>query len=106
MLQAHVLPALAAIVRTIDAVTVRDGALAVVLTGTDPDDVGVFGIDGDCADGVGAFAVEDGSKCCAVILGLPHAATGDADEIAGAIVRVDSDSGHASGDHGRADGAE
>src|SRR5262249_12278941 len=51
--QADVAPGLAAVVGAVDAVAVADAALAVVLAGADPDDLGVPRVEGDGADGVG-----------------------------------------------------
>ena len=59
-LEADVLPALAAVIGAVDAVTVADAALAIVLPCTDPDDIRILRIDGDTADGIGSFAVERG----------------------------------------------
>ena len=52
LLEAHLLPAFAAVVRAVDAVAVADAALAVVLPGADPDNVRVFLVQDDDADGV------------------------------------------------------
>src|SRR5207253_7121363 len=58
--EADVLPRLAAVVGAVDAVAIADATLAVVLAAADPDGLGVFGVEGDGADGVGALAVEEG----------------------------------------------
>src|SRR5207244_9479469 len=50
LLEAHLLPAFAAVVRAVDAVAVADAALAVVLPGADPDNVRVFLVQDDDAD--------------------------------------------------------
>src|SRR5205823_1748508 len=57
-LQSDALPALAAVERLVHAVAVADGALAVLLAGTDPDRVGVFRIERDVADGIRPLIVE------------------------------------------------
>src|SRR5205807_10258287 len=72
-LETQVLPALAAVVGTVDAVAIADAALAVVLAGADPDDVRILGIEDDGADRVGAFVVEDGRPGDAGVVGFPDA---------------------------------
>jgi hypothetical protein len=79
--EAHVLPALAAVVGAIDAVAVTDRTLTVVLASADPDDVAVPGVEGDAADGVGALLVEDSRPGSAGVGGLPDAAAGDGDVV-------------------------
>ena len=49
-LQTHILPALAAIDRLVNAVAETDAPLALVLAGADPDYVGIVGIDTHAAD--------------------------------------------------------
>ena len=79
LLQAHVLPDLAAVVGAVDAVAVADAALAVVLAGADPDDVRVLRDRGRRADRIRAFVVEDRRPGGAGVGGLPDAARGDGD---------------------------
>src|SRR5438105_2547298 len=58
LLEAHVLPSLAAVGRFVDAVAVGDRVARVRLSGADPDDVLVRRGDADIADGDGALLVE------------------------------------------------
>src|SRR5262249_31639420 len=76
LLEAEVLPGLAAVVGAINAVAVADAALAVVLAGADPDDVGVLRVEDDAADRVRALVVEDRRPGGAGVGGLPDAAGG------------------------------
>src|SRR5262249_24583528 len=73
LFEAHLLPRFAGVVGAVDAVAETDAALAVVLAGADPDDVGVLRVEDDLADGVGAFVVKDGTPGGAGIGRLPHA---------------------------------
>ncbi len=79
LLENHLLPRLAAVERAIDTVAVGDAALVVVLAGADPDDVGVLRVDGQGADRVGAFAVENRCPGRAGVGRLPDAARGRSD---------------------------
>ena len=76
LLEPHALPRLAAVERAVEAVAVGDAALVVVLAGADPDDVGVLRVDGQGADRIGAFAVEDRRPGGAGVGRLPDAAGG------------------------------
>ena len=90
-LEAHVLPALAAVLALVDAVAVADAALRVVLAGAHPDDVRVRRVDRDAADRVGPLAVEDGRPGRPAVLGLPDAARGHGQEPPLLVGRVDRD---------------
>src|ERR1051326_8622877 len=74
MLEAEVLPALAAIFGAIDAITPGHAALAVALAGAHPDDIGIMRIEHDSADGVRAFVVKHRLPSDAIVQGLPQAA--------------------------------
>src|SRR5579859_632238 len=71
-LQAHVRPALAAILGAIDAIPITDATLAVALAASYPHHAGIFGIEHNRADGIAAFTVEHWSPGDSVVLGLPH----------------------------------
>src|SRR5262249_15913030 len=104
--QADVAPGLAAVVGAVDAVAVADAALAVVLAGADPDDLGVPRVEGDGADGVGAFVFEDGRPGGAGVGGLPDPAGGGRDVPGGAVLGVDGQGGDTARGEGGADGAQ
>ncbi len=70
-LQSHIFPALASIFAFINAVSVGYAALVVVLPGPYPDHIGVVGIQGNAADGIGTQVVEDRLKRSAAVAGLP-----------------------------------
>src|SRR5262249_6728781 len=106
VLEADVLPGLAAVVGAVDAVAVGDAALAVVLPRTDPDDVRVLRVEGDVADRVGALVVEDRRPAGAGVGRLPDAARGGGDVVMAAVFRVDREADDASGGDGRPDGTQ
>src|SRR5262249_35931053 len=106
LLEADVLPALATVVGAVQPVAVADAALAVVLAGADPDDLGAFRVEGEGADGVGALVVEDGGPGGAGVDGLPDAAGGGGGEVAAAVGGVDGEGGDAPGGEGRPEGAQ
>ena len=49
-LETHVAPGLSGVLGLVDSVAPRRAALIVVLTGTDPKDLGIGGCDGDITD--------------------------------------------------------
>src|SRR5262249_53482527 len=106
VLQADVAPGLAAVVGAVDAVAVGDAALAVVLRGADPDDVGVLRVEGDGADGVRALVIEDGDPGGAGVAGLPDAARSGRDVIVAGVLRIDREGDDAAGGERGADRAE
>src|SRR5262249_52237830 len=106
LLQADLVPGLAAVDGFVDAVAVADRALAVVLAGAYPDDVGVLRVQGDVADRVGALFVENGRPGGAGVLGLPDAAAGDRDIVVSAVGGVDGEADDAAGEEGRPEGAQ
>jgi len=106
LLQADVLPVLAAVSGAVDSVAVGDAALAVVLARADPDDVGIGRIDGDAADGIAALVVEDRLPRDARVVGLPDIPRADRDVPVVGIARVDGDVADASRHQCRADAAE
>src|SRR5262249_55290746 len=106
VLQSHPFPRLAGVRGFVDPVAEADAALVVVLTGTEPDDVGVFRIDDDRAERVRAAGVEDWLERVAAVLGLPQAAPLRRDIPDVGILRVDLDVGDAPGGDVRADAAK
>ena len=106
VLEADVLPGLAAVDRPVDAVAVGDAALAVVLAGADPDRERVLRVERDAADRVRALAVEDRRPGRARVGRLPDAARGDRDVPDRVVPRVDGDVADAPGGHRRPDAAE
>src|SRR5262249_14375719 len=105
LVQAHVLPGLAAVDRFVDAVAVGDGVARVGLAGADPDDVAVGGGDADVADGDGGRAVELVIEGDAVVDRLEQAAGGGGDVVAGRVGLVDGQRRDAAAHGRRADGA-
>ncbi len=102
VLEAEVLPRLAAVGGAVDAVPVGNAALAVVLPRADPDDVRVVGVERDAPDRERAFRVEDRRPRDPGVLGLPDAA--DRRDVPGrAIVRAHRDVDHPAGRHRGAD---
>src|SRR5581483_6944156 len=85
---------------------VGDAALAVVLAGADPDDVRVLRVEGDGADGVRAFVVEDRRPGGAAVGRLPDAAGGRGDVVVAEVFRVDGEGDDAARGEGRADRAQ
>ncbi len=67
ILEAHVGPGMAAVLRAVDAIAVGYGALVVVLARADPNGIGVAGVQGHAANGVGTFAVKNGFKGQSVV---------------------------------------
>jgi len=105
-LQTHVLPALAAVDGFVHAVAVADGALVVVLAGADPDDVGVGGVHGHAADGVGPVLVEHRCPGGAGVDRLPDVARRHGHVIFTGLVRIDGEVADPAGAVSRADAAE
>ena len=105
-LEPHVLPGLAAVTASVDAVAIPDVASAHVLTRPHPHDVGGVRIDRDAADRVGALVVEDRLPRGARVGRLPDAATSDCDVTHAVILRVDRDVGDAPGHQRGADAAQ
>src|ERR1051326_3377324 len=103
MLEAEVLPALAAIFGAIDAIAPGHAALAVTLAGAHPDDIGIMRIEYDSADGVRAFVVKHRLPSDAIVQGLPQAAGSAAGVVMGAIARINRQRNDAARDHCRAD---
>src|SRR5438067_10867851 len=93
-LEAEVLPALAAILRFVYAISISHAALAVAFARANPNCVCVLRVHNDRADGIGAFMLEDRRPGRACVLGLPNSAAGCADEIAVAFVRRDGECDH------------
>ena len=104
--QAQVLPGLAGVQAAVDPVSVAHGALGVVLPAAHPDDVGVPGIHGHTADGVGALLVEDGVPGGATVHGLPEAPAGHAHVPGVVLARVHGDVPHPARGNGGPQGAE
>ena len=102
-LEAHVLPALPAVLAPVDAVAVADAPLRVVLARAHPDHVGVPRVDRDAADRVRPLAVEDRRPGRAAVVGPPHAAGGDRQEPPLLVGGVDRDVDDAAGGDGGAD---
>src|SRR3954464_15024888 len=71
--QAHVRPRPAAIFRFVNSIAPRRAALIVVLTGTDPKDLGIAGCDGDITDGGSALFIEDRLPRSTAVGGFPYA---------------------------------
>ena len=95
LLQAHVLPGLAAVGGLVNAVAVGDGVAWVVLAGADPDDVAVGGSHADRADGDGAFAVELVVEGDAVVDRLEQSARSGGDPVGGRVGLEDGQRGDA-----------
>ena len=74
VLQANVVPGLAAVVRTVDAVTEGDVAANAGFACADINDVGIGFRDRDAADGGGGLLVEKRIPGNATVSGLPNAA--------------------------------
>ena len=104
--EADVLPGGAGIGALVNAVAIADGALRLVFAGAEPDDVGVLGVDGDAAEGVGTALIEDGLKGDAAVGGLPKAAGGGGDVPGVAILGIDGDIGDTAGALDAADVAD
>src|SRR5471030_889148 len=103
LLEAHVAPGTAAVFAAVDAVAVLHAALIVVLPGAGPHDRRILRVDGNCADGVGAVAVENRRPGGAVVIRQPDAARRFGDQVMVTIVGEDCDLRHAAGDESRAD---
>ncbi len=104
ILEAQVLPRLAAVDGAVDPVAVGDAALAVVLAGADPDHVGVVRVDGDAADRERALGVEDRRPGRPAVLRLPHPADGG-QVPRGGVVGPHGDVDNPAGRHRRTDAA-
>src|SRR5207249_8421562 len=87
--QTDILPALAAVLRAIDAVAVADAPLAVVLSRADPDDIGILGIKHHGANGIGTFVIKNRRPGGPGVFRFPNAARGDRHIIMSAVVRMD-----------------
>jgi hypothetical protein len=72
--QADELPGAAGVGGLVHAAAVGGLRAGIGLAGADVDDVGIGGRDGDGADGLHRFMVEDGAPGAAGVVGLPHAA--------------------------------
>ena len=105
-LESQVLPGLSAVIATIHTIPIRHASLAVVFSGADPDHVWIFRIERDVADGVRAFAVEDGRPCGSGVGGLPDAARGHGHVVERALMRRHGEANDASRDDGGADRAQ
>ena len=103
LLEADVVPALSTVGRFVDAVAVGHRALTVVLARADPDDVRVLRVQGHATDGVGALVVEDRRPGRAGVVGLPHSARGDGNELPLRLPGVDRDVADSSGDETRSE---
>src|SRR5210317_1089587 len=77
-----------------------------ILAGADPDCVWPVGVDSHTADGIGILIIEQRRPGGAPVLGLPHAATADADVPCALSLRVDRDIRNAPGHESRADTAK
>src|SRR5437016_1782960 len=73
--QPNVVPGLAAVVRTIDAIAERDVAANAGFAGTDINYIGIGIRDGDAADRGGGLLVEEGIPGNAAVRGFPNAAS-------------------------------
>ncbi len=105
VLEAHVLPRAAGVLRLVDAVAPAHRALCVVLARAHPDHIGVLGVEHHRADGVRGLPVEDGRERGAGVVGLPHAARGGGD-VPGALVGVHRDVADAARGESGADAAQ
>src|SRR5207237_8101015 len=105
LLEAHVLPGLAAVGGLVDPVAVGDGVARVVLAGADPDDVAVGRCHADVADGDGGLVVELVVEGDAVVAGLEQAAGGGGDPVGRGVGLEDGDGGDAPAHGGGADAA-
>src|SRR6266550_1353101 len=72
-------PGVTAVVRSVHAVAAREIGADNAGAGTDVDDVGRRGRDGDCADRAGRFVVEERLPVVAVVARAPQAAVIEAD---------------------------
>ena len=92
--QSHVVPGLAAVVRTIDAIAEGDVAANAGFAGPDVDYIGIGVGDRDAADGRGGLLVEEWIPGNTAVRGFPDAA-GYGSKIVG--VRLAQDSSHGKG---------
>src|SRR5262252_2308082 len=95
--EAHVLPALAAVVGSIDTIAVADASLAVVFSSANPDHVWILGIENHRADGIGAFVVEHRCPGCPRVGRLPDAARSGSHEELTPVIGIDREAHHAAG---------
>lgn len=104
--QAGAGPGLAGIGALVDAVAEADAAQGLVFAGAEPDDVGVLGINGDAAQGVGAALIKDRLEGKAVVLGFPKAAGGGGDVPNAVVLQIHGDVLDAAGKAGGAEAAQ
>src|SRR5262249_21183809 len=99
------LPGLAPVGAPVNAVPVADAALGLVLPGSQPDHVGVVGVQGGAAQRVGAVMIEDRPPGSPSVGGLPEAAGRGGDVPDTAVARIDRDVSNAARREGRSQAA-
>ena len=104
--EAHFGPTAAAIFAAVDAVAKADMPTADVLTGAEPDDLGVGGVEGDAAGGVDALTIEDRLPGRARVDRLPDPTRTHCDIPDAGVRGMDGDVGDPAGHEGRADIAQ
>ena len=103
LVKAAVIPSLAAVVGVVHAAADGDAVAYVRFTGSHPDGIGMFGIDGDVADGNGVWMLKDRLPRDAAIHGLKKAAGAGGGVKQTWISRDAFDAGNASAHGGRTD---
>ena len=106
ILQSHVFPAFATVVRAVHPVAIGHAPLVVILARTDPNRVWVGGVDADTADRIAALVLEHGFISGPRVGGFPYPARGGCHVIFRGVRGVHFDVGHATGSQCRTDGAE
>ena len=101
--QSDVLPILAAIGRSINAVTPAGGIAIVRFAGSDPNHIGIRWRNGDSANRERRLLVENRIERNAVVARFENAAVSEADVKHKRIARIDRDVGDATAHHRRAD---
>src|SRR5437870_169815 len=94
--QTDILPGLAAIVGSIDAVAVRDTPLAVVFARAHPRRQRILRIEHEATNRVRTLAIEYRRPGCSCIQSFPHAARGSRDEIVRRIAGIDCQTDYSS----------
>ena len=95
--QTHIFPVLSIIFRSINAISIADGPLAVIFSSPYPDNMSIIGVDDDTTDGIGPILVKYWSKSDSCIDGLPNIPASHSHIIFFVAVRVDGKIGYASG---------